>query len=310
MPAKDLPNYIQLHRSGELQDRARDAVASLANCRACPCGCEVNRLIDETKNCRTGRYARVSSWAPHFGEEDCLRGNGGSGTIFFTQCNLHCVFCQNYDISHSQVGTEAEPEILARMMIELQLLGCHNINFVTPSHVVPQILESLVLAIGDGLRLPLVFNTGAYDSVETLRSLDGVVDIYMPDFKCWEKDTASRLLNHADYPDVARTAIREMHRQVGDLVLNDQGIAKSGLLVRHLVMPNQGEQTKEILNFLADELSPDTFVNIMDQYRPAGAVDQDRFADLARCPTTEEVREAYLSAREFGLCRFDADPGW
>jgi putative pyruvate formate lyase activating enzyme len=247
----------------------------------------------------------VSSYAPHFGEEDCLRGSRGSGTIFFTQCNLHCVFCQNYEISHTETGIEVRPEQLARMMLELQLMGCHNINLVTPSHVVPQVLEALVVAVADGLRLSIVYNTGSYDSVESLRLLEGLVDIYMPDFKCWEPTTAALLLHRTDYPDVARSAIREMHRQVGDLVLDENGIAVRGLLVRHLVMPGQDAETAQILRFLATDLSRDTFVNIMDQYRPAGAVDHRHFPTIDRRPTHEEIRGAYHQAREVGLHRFD-----
>ena len=241
----------------------------------------------------------MSSAFPHHGEEDCLRGWSGSGTIFLGNCNLRCVFCQNFDISWEAQGQPVTAEQLADQMLRLQELGCHNINFVTPSHVVPQILEALLVAAERGLRLPLVYNTGGYDRLETLRWLDGIVDIYMPDFKFWKPETAQELANAADYPDVARAAIKEMHRQVGDLVLDDRGLARRGLLVRHLVMPGGLDETREILRFLAREVSPDTFVNLMPQYRPEGLA--SRFPTIARPLSGSEFQAAVAIAREEGL---------
>ncbi len=299
------PNYLFLHRSGELQRRVEKGLAELENCRACPWECGVNRLNDEKMVCRVGRYARVSSYFAHFGEEDCLRGRNGSGTIFFARCNLRCVFCQNFDISQQDAGKEVSPRRLAEMMLELQEQGCHNINWVTPEHVVPQILEALPQAIAGGLRLPIVYNTSAFDSLESLRLLEGIVDIYMPDFKYWREDKAKRYLKTEKYPAAARAAFKEMHRQVGDLLLDAEGLAQRGLLVRHLVMPGELEETREIMRFLAEEISPHTYVNIMSQYYPAGKVDGAHYPELNRRITSTELREAYALAHRAGLQRFD-----
>jgi putative pyruvate formate lyase activating enzyme len=297
--------YMALYRSGELQARAEAAVAGLAHCNACPRECGVDRLANKTATCKTGRYAIVSSYFPHMGEEDPLRGWRGSGTIFFSMCNLRCVFCQNFDISQVRSGAESSPERLASMMLELQHLGCHNINFVTPEHVVPQVLEALVVAAGAGLRLPIVYNTSAYDALESLRWLDGVVDIYMPDFKMWDERLSLRYLKARDYPAAARAALKEMHRQVGVLKLDEQGLARRGVLVRHLVMPGDVAGTAAIMRFLAEELSPDTYVNIMAQYHPAGKVRGDRYPEINRRPTGQEMDQGYASARAAGLWRFD-----
>lgn len=229
--------YLTLHGQGKLIDRITEANKRLSPCRVCPRHCEVDRLADEKGICKTGAKAFVSSYAPHFGEESPLVGSSGSGTIFFTNCNLLCLFCQNYDISHLEQGVATDSGQLASMMISLQRQGCHNINFVTPSHVVPQILAALPKAIEKGLNVPLVYNSSGYDSVETLELLEGIVDIYMPDFKFWNRETAKRYAKAPDYPEEAREALREMHRQVGDLVLDNEGVAVKGLLVRHLVMP-------------------------------------------------------------------------
>lgn len=299
------PAYLPLYRSGELRRRAEEAVAGLKSCRVCPRNCEIDRLGDEVAVCRTGRYARVASYFAHMGEEDCLRGWRGSGTIFFTNCNLRCVFCQNADISQQGVGRVVKPQRLAEMMIELQERGCHNINLVTPEHVVPQFLEALPLAVEAGLHLPIVYNTSAYDSLDSLRLLDGIVDIYMPDFKIWDARSSLRYLRARDYPEVARAALREMHRQVGDLQIDDHGLAVRGLLVRHLVMPGDVAGTASILRFLA-ELSPDTYVNVMDQYRPAGVVGGEKFSEINRPVTREEYRLAREMAHEAGLTRLDA----
>jgi putative pyruvate formate lyase activating enzyme len=295
------PAYLALHRRGELLARAREALDSLQACTCCPRACEADRLSEPSGVCQTGRYARVSSYFPHHGEEDCLRGWGGSGTIFFTRCNLRCVFCQNYDISHIAPGVEVPPTRLAEMMLELQAAGCHNINWVTPSHVVPQLLEALTLAAEAGLRLPIVYNTSAYDALETLQWLDGVVDIYMPDFKIWAPENAHRYLTARDYPAAARLALLEMHRQVGDLTFDSHGLAVRGVLVRHLVMPGQVAGTRQILQFLAGELSTHTYVNVMAQYRPAGKVSRSRFGEINRGVSREEYDSAVSLATELGL---------
>lgn len=299
------PAYMALYRRGQLQARAEAALERLESCHVCPRDCGVNRLADESSVCRTGRYARVASFFPHFGEEDCLRGWRGSGTIFFAWCNLRCVFCQNFDISHREAGTAVRPGELATMMLTLQDKGCHNINFVTPEHVVPQVIEALPIAIERGLRLPIVYNTSAYDSLDSLNLLDGIVDIYMPDFKVWDPELSHRYLKASDYPETARRAVKEMHRQVGVLVMDEQGLAKRGVLVRHLIMPGNIAGTREIMRFLAEEVSPDTYVNIMDQYYPAGKVGRDFYPEINRRITDDEYREAVQVAREAGLWRFD-----
>jgi putative pyruvate formate lyase activating enzyme len=253
--------------------------------------------------CKTGTHAWVSSYTPHYGEEDPLVGTNGSGTIFFTHCNLLCVFCQNFDISHEGIGQEVSAEQLAAIMVDLQRMGCHNINFVTPSHVVWQILEALAIAAENGLRVPLVYNSGGYDRVETLKLLEGVFDIYMPDFKFWDPRVAEETCNAPDYPKVARNALREMHRQVGDLVIDGRGIARRGLLVRHLVLPGGLAGTREIMRFIAHDISTDTYVNIMTQYRPCGRAAEVR--ELAAYPTENDFKKARRAAKEEGIWRLD-----
>jgi len=305
------PAYLALSR-GEILERVTAALGELEDCCACPRNCHVNRMAGETRVCHTGRYARVANAFPHFGEEDCLRGWNGSGTIFFSLCNLRCVFCQNWDISQNSTGDETPPERIAGLMIALQARGCHNINFVTPEHVAPQVVEAVAAAIPHGLRLPIVYNTSAYDSLASLRLLDGIVDVYMPDFKFWERETARRLAKAKDYPDRAREAILEMHRQVGVLRFGPDGLARRGVLVRHLVMPGQLDESVAIFRWLATEVSSDTYVNIMGQYRPAyevGQIARDgtaKYADIGRCPTGVELRRAVAAARRAGLWRFDA----
>ncbi|MGD8814875.1 MAG: radical SAM protein [Anaerolineales bacterium] len=299
------PAYLGPHQSGELQRRAALAVANLSQCQACPRNCGVNRLENETGVCQTGRHPIVSSHFPHMGEEDCLRGWRGSGTIFFSMCNLRCVFCQNFDISHEGYGRITTPEYLSAMMLKLQAAGCHNINFVTPEHNVPQVLEALVPAIEGGLRIPLVYNTSAYDSLESLRLLDGIVDIYMPDFKIWDPEHALRYLKAKDYPQVARAAITEMHRQVGALTFDQNGLALRGVLIRHLVMPEDIAGTSAIMHFLAQEISTDTYVNIMRQYRPSGKVNAEDYSEINRRISHQEYQQAFIDARQAGLWRFD-----
>ncbi len=305
------PAYMALYRSGELEKRARQAVQELAECHVCPRDCGINRLADETAVCKSGRFALVASYFPHFGEEDCLRGWNGSGTIFFSMCNLRCVFCQNFDISQGGEGTAVTPQQLAHIMLKLQQAGCHNINLVTPEHVVPQILEALPLAIAAGLRLPIVYNTSAYDSLHSLHLMDGIVDIYMPDFKFWDTRLSLRYLKAKDYPEAARQAIREMHRQVGDLKLDEFGLARRGLLVRHLVMPGHIAETEAIMHFLAKEISADTYVNIMAQYYPAGKVTPEKYPEINRHISQNEYQAAIHAAQKAGLWRFDKrHPRW
>jgi len=266
-------------------------------------------LQDEIGACRAGRLAAVASAFPHHGEESCLRGWRGSGTIFFSGCNLRCVFCQNSDISWGGQGRGLTAGEIAALMMELQDRGCHNINFVTPEHVVPQVLEALLDAVELGLRVPLVYNTSGYDCPESLALLDGVVDIYMPDFKFWESDVARRLVMAEDYPERARDSIREMHRQVGDLVVDEDGVALRGLLIRHLVMPTGLAGTRQVMRYLAQEISPDTFVNLMGQYRPAGLVVTrvGRYPEIERVPTVDELVEAQQICLEEGIRRL-SDP--
>jgi len=293
--------YVRLYETGELAQRAERALAALADCTLCPRECHINRLEDKFAVCKTGRYALVSSSFAHFGEEDCLRGRRGSGTIFFSWCNLRCVFCQNYDISWEGGGRPAGPEELAAMMLKLQEQGCHNINFVTPEHVVPQILEALPLAIESGLRVPLVYNTGAYDSLESIELMDGVVDIYMPDFKFWDAEMARKYSKAPNYPEAARRAIRAMHEQVGELALDENGLALRGVLLRHLVMPGGVAGTREIMQWIARELGPSTYVNLMAQYHPAGKVSSKEYAEINRCVDGNEFYEALTSACAAGL---------
>jgi putative pyruvate formate lyase activating enzyme len=322
------PSYLRLLRTGEIERRVESALAELASCRVCPRDCGVDRLhavaaselrrgsppgkrlvpahVPKGAACFTGRFARISSAFPHFGEEDCLRGWRGSGTIFFSFCNLRCAFCQNWDISQVGEGREVTPEELAAAMLELQALGCHNVNLVTPEHVVPQVLEGIFLAARAGLELPIVYNTSAYDSLRSLELLDGIVDVYMPDFKYWDPAKARRYLRAEDYPEVARRTLREMHRQVGCLRFDRDGLAVRGVLVRHLVMPGGLEDARAIFSFLANELSPDTYVNVMDQYRPEGLAAEGRYPEIGRRPDRAEILAARALARQAGLWRLDS----
>jgi putative pyruvate formate lyase activating enzyme len=294
------PAYLPLFRSGELKRRVAEAYARLEACDICARACGVNRRESaEEAGCHTGERAFVSSYGPHFGEEDPLVGSGGSGTIFFAWCNLRCQFCQNYEISQEGHGHEAEPEELARMMLSLQSQGCHNLNFVSPSHVVPQILAGLLIAVEAGLRLPLVYNTGGYDSLRTLALLDGVVDIYMPDMKYPDADVARRCSKIGNYPAVNQAAVKEMQRQVGDLATDEQGVARRGLLVRHLVLPAGLAGTAEIVRFLRDEVSPNTYINVMAQYRPCYHAHE--LPPLDRPIAHQEYAAAVRLAQEAGL---------
>jgi putative pyruvate formate lyase activating enzyme len=298
------PAYLALHRGRELENRAHAAVARLQSCDLCARYCRVDRLASARGAvCRTGRFARVASYGPHHGEETPLRGWRGSGTIFFGWCNLRCVFCQNWEISQREAGLEVTPRRLASMMIELQELGCHNINLVTPSHVVAQVLEALPLAVEAGLRLPLVYNTGGHDSPEALALLDGVVDIYMPDLKYGSSELARRYSRVREYVSVNQAAVREMHRQVGDLRLDERGLAVRGLLARHLVLPDDLAGTEQVLAFIARDISTDTYLNLMDQYRPAYRAAEH--APLDRSLTAAEFQRARELAARYGLRRLD-----
>lgn len=297
------PSYIDLFESGELQKRTDTARESLNTCDICPWDCGVNRLNNETGVCRVGRLARVSSFFPHRGEEDVLRGWNGSGTIFFSSCNLRCVFCQNHTISQKDRGEPVTSGELAGMMLSLQSDGCHIINLVTPEHVVPQILEALLIAAEKGLKLPIVYNSSGFDSLETLRWLDGIVDIYMPDFKFWDSEKAKKYLKTSEYPEIAKTALKEMHSQVGNLQLNEQGLAIKGLMIRHLLMPGGAEDSNKILQFIANKISQDTYINIMDQYYPAAAVTGNEYPEINRPIYHRESKESFKCAQKLGLSR-------
>jgi putative pyruvate formate lyase activating enzyme len=298
------PAYLRLMRSGELADRVGRAWRHLEDCDLCARYCRVNRRESvEGAVCRTGERAVVNSHGAHHGEEDPLRGWRGSGTIFFSWCNLRCVFCQNWEISQKGMGRVVSSEEIAEMMLGLQREGCHNINFVTPSHVVAQILDALLIAARRGLRLPLVYNTSGYDSPEALTLLEGVVDIYMPDMKYGDSDKARRYSKVRDYAEVNMAAVREMHRQVGDLVMDEDGIAQRGLLVRHLILPENQANTEAVLAFIANEISRDTYLNLMDQYRPCYRAEEN--PPLERPLTAREFEAAVKLAEKHGLWRLD-----
>ena len=297
------PAYIKAFEKGILQGKIKAACKLLSPCNICPRKCNVDRLSGDTGVCKTARSAFVSSYNSHFGEEAPLSGNQGSGTIFFTHCNLMCLFCQNFDISHQGCGQEVSDKELAAIMLALQQQGCHNINFVTPSHVVPQILAALEIAVQEGLAIPLVYNSGGYDRPSTLRLLEDVFDIYMPDFKFWDPEIADKSCQAKDYPEIARSALREMHRQVGDLTLDKNGIAQKGLLVRHLVLPGGLAGTREIMRFIAQEISTHSYVNIMSQYRPCGRASEIKGLDVSVSPT--DFKAALRQALEEGITRLD-----
>ncbi len=297
------PSYFRLRHTKEFSERVKEALELLRNCRVCPHQCGVNRLAGETGKCRTGRHAIISSYGPHFGEEAPLVGTHGSGTIFFANCNLKCIFCQNYTISQLGEGSAITKEGLAKIMLSLQQKGCHNINLVSPTHVVPQILEAVEIAVNSGLTIPLVYNSGGYDSFQTLKLLEGIVDIYMPDMKYSDDSTADRLSGVKDYTSINQTAIKEMHRQVGELQIDEQGIAVRGLLIRHLVLPHRLAGTEEVVKFIAREVSRHSYVNIMSQYHPCYKAFE--VPELSRRLSREEFLEAIKQAQEVGLYRLD-----
>jgi putative pyruvate formate lyase activating enzyme len=296
-----LPSYIGLHESGELDKRIQILHEILKECRLCPRECRVNRLDGKIGYCKAGAELMVSSVFPHFGEEPPLVGAHGSGTIFLTHCNLRCIFCQNYDISHLGRGQPMSTAEMAEAMIRLQDLGCHNINFVTPSHYTPQIVGSLPRAIEMDLRLPIVYNCSGYESIEVIRLLDGVVDIYMPDVKYMDESYSKTFSNAPDYPEVLKKVLKEMHRQVGDLEINSRGIAERGLLIRHLIMPHGVASSESVLKFIAEEISVHSYVNIMEQYRPEYLAEE--YPDIDRRITRKEYLEAIQLARRFHLYR-------
>lgn len=297
------PAYIQTFEKRALREKIKKARQLLSPCSLCPRQCCVDRLDGETGICNTAARAWVSSYNPHFGEESPLVGTHGSGTIFFTHCNLMCLFCQNFDISHQGHGQEVTDEQLAAIMLALQQQGCHNINFVTPTHVVPQILAALEIAIHQGLDVPLVYNSGGYDSPATLRLLEGVFDIYMPDFKFWNREIAESTCQAGDYAEIACNALKEMHRQVGDLVTDETGVARQGLIIRHLVLPGGVAGTREIMRFIAREISTRSYVNIMAQYRPCGRAAEIKELNTFLSPA--DYRTALQAATEEGITRLD-----
>jgi len=297
------PAYLALLRAGELEERARIAHDHLASCTLCPRECGANRLAGEFGSCHTGERAVLASFHAHFGEERPLVGSGGSGTIFFSHCNLKCVFCQNHDISQAGHGQEVDAHQLAGIMLHLQAAGCHNVNLVSPSHVVPQILSALVIAAEEGLRIPLVYNTGGYDAIETLRLLDGIIDIYMPDMKYSDEKIGRDFSDIPSYPVVNQAAVLEMHSQVGDLKISADGVAERGLLIRHLVLPNGLAGSHQILRFIAEMISVDTYLNIMDQFRPAYQAYREN--DLNRRITRTEYQDILHFAESLGMTRLD-----
>lgn len=294
------PSYLNLNKT-EFKKRIDKAYQLLKPCLTCPRQCKVNRLTDETGFCRAGKYAIISSASPHFGEERPLVGQFGSGTIFFTHCNLACVFCQNYDTSQLAMGQTIDNENLANLMINLQSQGCHNINLVSPTPYLYPIIDAINRASKQGLQIPIIYNTNAYDSIDSLKLLNGIVDIYMPDLKYADDKIAKKYSLVDNYFAVAKKAIKEMHQQVGDLKI-EKGIAKKGLLIRHLVLPNNLAGTKEIVKFISKEVSKDSFLNIMDQYYPSYKA--FKYPEISRRITREEYTQARLWAKEAGLRNF------
>ena len=294
------PSYLKLHRTGELKQRGEELYAILSDCRLCPRECRVDRLHGEKGVCQSSRHLEISSYHPHFGEEKPLVGEGGSGTIFMTNCSLRCVFCINWEISQGGMGTRSTLKEMADMMLRLQKAGCPNINFVTPTHYAPHIVQALDIAASKGLCIPLVYNTHGYERVEILRQLDGIVDIYLPDFKYSDPAKAAKFSSEAeDYPGFAQKALLEMHRQVGVAHPAEDGIMYRGLMIRHLVMPNNAVGSKDVMEWIAGNLPKDTFVNIMSQYRPVYKAKD--YPEIARRITNSEYREVVDRAIELGL---------
>ncbi|OGB63875.1 MAG: radical SAM protein [Caldithrix sp. RBG_13_44_9] len=302
--ADSFPAYLDLLQKNQFPEKIEQAKKLFLSCRVCPRQCRVNRLAGELGECRSGYDPIISSYFPHFGEEAPLVGRYGSGTIFIGGCNLLCLFCQNYDTSHLLSGRPVSIQRFAKLMLKLQQSGCHNINIVTPSHIVPQLIETLHLAARNGLTLPLVYNSGGYDSLESLQLLEGLVDIYMPDFKFFNDELGAKYTAVDNYGTIAQQAIKEMHRQVGDLVI-ENGIAQRGLLVRHLVMPGMLEDSRKVFHFLANEISRNTYLNVMPQYRPAG--EARNYEEIDWPLPYSEFLSAVKLAREAGLYRLDKE---
>jgi len=294
------PGYLRLYENRKLEERIEQLFKILESCELCARKCKVNRLEGEKGYCRSGKELVLSSYGPHFGEEPELVGMHGSGTIFLTNCNLLCIYCQNYEISHQGEGEVKGEAEVADYMLRLQAIGCHNINLVTPTHFTPQLVKATGIAAGKDLHLPIVWNCGGYENAETIRLLDGIVDIYMPDIKYSASEPARKYSNSPDYFERCQEAVKEMHRQVGDLRVDERGIAYRGLLVRHLVLPDNLAGSEEVLKFVAS-LSRGSYVNIMDQYRPCG--EAYKYKELNRRPTSIEYFKAVDMARKLGLHR-------
>ena len=298
---KYISSYRNLWETKELHEKKAILWDRLSACDLCGHKCGVNRLLNQTGICRTLDKIKIASYGPHFGEESPLVGKYGSGAIFFSGCNLQCVFCQNWDISQMQQGRQISEHELAKIMLSLQKRGCHNINLVTPTHYVPQILSALIIACEKGLQIPIVYNCGGYESVEVLQTLHGVIDIYMPDVKYANTKYAFEFSGPKDYPDIMKTSLIEMHKQVGDLVIDKNGIARRGLIIRHLVLPNKLAGTSDIMEFIANKISKDSYINIMKQYHPRyRAYD---YPLLNRCITSKEYKEAVQITLNAGLKR-------
>ena len=301
MKRKWEPGYLRLYRTGELDERIKQLYKILESCELCPRKCKVNRLKGEKGVCKSGKELKVSSYGPHFGEEPPLVGSEGSGTIFFTNCNLLCVYCQNYEISHRGYGELTSESKLADYMINLQRKGCHNINFVSPTHFAPQILKATKFAVENGLRLPLVWNCGGYEDLKIIKLLDGIIDIYLPDIKYGNKESASKYSKAPDYFQLVKEVVKEMYRQVGNLFLDKKGIAQKGLLIRHLYLPNNLAGSDQVLKFIAEEVSSDCYVNVMSQYWPAGSA--QKYEELCRSLINDEFYKIIEIAIQFGLTR-------
>jgi len=299
------PSYLNLLNNNELEKRTKALYQKLEKCDICPNNCNINRLKGEKGVCNTPDKLIISSYGPHFGEESPLVGNHGSGTVFFTNCNLKCVFCQNYEISQHGDGYEVSPDFLAAIFLSLQENRCHNINLVTPTHQIPGIVKAIFIAAREGLKIPIVYNSGGYDSMESLRLLEGIIDLYMPDFKYWDQKIALKLSKVREYPHFAREALKEMQRQTGCLVTDKHGIAQKGLIVRHLVLPENYAGTEEVVKFISNEISKDTYINIMDQYRPC--FNAGKYSAISRPISNVEYKLAIENAKKYGLWRFDKD---
>lgn len=302
------PSYIETFKKGLLREKVNKANEMLRSCAICPRECHVDRLSGRVGVCKTGKNAFLNCYKAHLGEERSLIGNTGSGAFFFAHCNLLCIFCTNYELSHEGQGREISDSEMADMMLTLEQSGCPNINFITPTHVIPQILSALEIAVGNGLSIPLVYNSSGYENVEALRLLEGVIDIYMPDFKFWDPDISEKLSRARDYPETARRAICEMHRQVGDLVIDESsGMAQRGLLLRHLLLPCGMAGTRDIMRFVAREISPNTYVNIMPQFKPHGR--SHKIKELLQPISEEDYAAALQAVREEGIKRIERRPG-